>query len=184
MKKHPENYFDRNEIIKKCNKITDLVKQIDYLKEIKHQYITEPPVMDVNLLLPNEMGLVEYLDIQIEYRKEKIEVSVENKATTNVVDKIKLVDGKGYSDIVRIFEAMKKSEIIDKGTKVTEIAQLFFEKKDTFSGKYYSTKSTNKNYNSNSISEKLYEFITIVIKEAYQNRQNKRDELVEFIEKL
>lgn len=182
MRKYTSHDYNRKKIMHECEALNNLEEEIEYLVKVKHEYLTNRPAMDVNQF--EKVGLVEFLDEQIEYREKKVEVSMDNYKKTNIVGKIKLVDGKGYSDIVRIFEAMKRTEIIDKSTKVTEIAQLFFEEKKTFTEKYYSTKSTNINYKTNSISDKLYDFITLVIEGAYKERQNKKDELIEFIDKL
>jgi hypothetical protein len=188
MEKYKLHNFVREKIIDECELIEDLQEQINYLEEVKFYYKTKPPELDVNIR--RTPRLEEFLDYKIKLIEGRLKTNQNDKNVSGELgnkknlQKVKLTDGKGYSDIVRIFEAMKEAEIIDKKTKVPEIAQMFFEENKTFTAKYYSTKSTNKNYSTNSISERLFEFIMIIIKGAYKNRQNKRDELVEFIEKL
>ena len=66
------------------------------------------------------------------------------------------------TDVVRIFEAMKESEIISNKTPVKEFAAMFFHEpteKYLFERNYNATKSRLKNDGSSSNSDELVEFI-------------------------
>lgn len=177
--------FKFEDIMEESKKFVAVMEKIKYLKYVKKEWVNDPPEIDPN------GPWAKPLDVRLENEIEVLEDEIEDGETEGterdsdrMITKIKLPDGKGYADLVRIFEAMKNVEIIDRNTKVTEIAQLFTVDKETFTSNYYATRSGLKSYKHNSISNKLYKFIIEVIKEAYADRPNKRDELVEEIEKM
>lgn len=179
--------FKFEDVMDECEKYESIEEQVDYLFFVEKKWISENPLLDPNG--PGKPNFTERIRAEIELRENRSgRKSTETEGSRidadELINKIKLPDGKGSADLVRIFETMKKVEIIDKNTKVTEIAELFEVDRETFASNYYATRSGIKSYKHNSISDKLYKFIIEIIREAYKDRPNKRDELIEEIEKI
>lgn len=90
-------------------------------------------------------------------------------------------------DVVRIFEIMKKAEIISYKTTVMQIASLFHSNDEdmrTFEKKYNAAKSKMANYNHASNSKELVNFIKYLSEESFRNKEIKLDEIIQHLERL
>jgi hypothetical protein len=172
------------ELLKECNELPTLKDQIDYLETALEEWEINPPELDLNGEI--DPPFEKRLQIEINRRRRNIEITEINKNEKmgfSNDDRIKL-PAQGITDIVRIFENMKDADIIDRNTKVTQIAQIFDIEKEKFTSSYYSIRSELKSYQADSNSEKLLRFIKKLIETSYKKRENVRDELIEFIEKM
>ena len=91
------------------------------------------------------------------------------------------------TDIVRIFESMKKAGIISSKTTTKQIAELFFtEVMDliSFEKKYNAAKSKIDNYNHSSNSTELINFIKLLTEDSFKNKDLKIEELIQYLERL
>ncbi len=91
------------------------------------------------------------------------------------------------TDIVRIFESLKKAEIISSKTSVKQIAGQFYtelQDKDIFEKRYNSTKSRLKKEESSSNSEALVKFIKILCEDGFKNKERELEDIIEHMEEL
>lgn len=91
------------------------------------------------------------------------------------------------TDIVRIFESMKKAGIISTKTTTKQIAELFFtEVMDliSFEKKYNAAKSKIDNYNHSSNSNELINFLKLLTEDSFKNKDLRIEELIHYLERL
>ena len=96
------------------------------------------------------------------------------------------INGK-MSDIVRIFEAMKKTEIISTMTEVVKIGRIFFRDNTNmkkFVDAYKGRKSDTIKLERSTTSEPLVEFVKELVKISFKGRNDELDSLRSFLEKM
>ena len=180
--------FDYNLVMRECESKKTIDEQIKYLRYVLMEWRLNPPRLDPNgEIIPT---FEKRLEMQIEDREKEILLrpqTLSQNAKTVSKQKIQIPEDDGLTDVVRIFTSMKNSEIIDKQTSITNIARIFCETEDgvkEFCSKYYASEKNTKDFKRNSNSKKLFEFICDLLKNAYDKKLDKIDELNEFLEQL
>lgn len=183
--------FVYEDILEECKKFDNIKERLDYLYHIKNEWITKPPELDPNGELHPTFPEKIDLDIhKLEKKLEREKIDNQNKLTvdTKREKRAKIVCEKGCTaDITRIFESMKKAEIIAESTRPTQIAEIFFEysnEQNKFVEQYSNRAKEINETDSNSISTYLFNFVKHIIKISYDNRTAKLDELQEYIDKI
>jgi hypothetical protein len=101
------------------------------------------------------------------------------------IERIKIKSS--LTDVVRIFEAMKKAEIIFNKTEVKQFAQLFYSEpieKLNFERKYNSAKSRIIKEKSSSNSKELVEFIKYLCEDGLIRKDSEIDEIIKHLEQI
>jgi len=129
-----------------------------------------------------------HLEFDSERVSEKKEEGIscnEDKNYKEIIERIKIKSS--MTDIVRIFESLKKAEIISSMTSVKQIAEQFYaelQDKEIFEKRYNSTKSRLKKEGSSSNSEALVKFIKILCEEGFKNKEMELEDIIKHVEEL
>lgn len=170
--------FEREEIEKKCEAYATLNEQIRYLECVLKEYKTNPPDLNVNFGISPTFE--EWIEAQLRWLSYLI-----NESESKVEGFVK-INGK-MSDIVRIFEAMKKTEIISTMTEVVQIGRIFFRDNTNmkkFVDAYKGRKSDTIKLERSTTSEPLVEFVKELVKISFKGRNDELDSLRSFLEKM
>lgn len=100
---------------------------------------------------------------------------------------VKISSKTGITDIVRIFEAMMDAHLISMDTEVTQIANIFFKEKldaKKFADQYYARKDDIDNYNRNSNSKELVNFVKVLLEKSFNKKGSVLDDIINHIEKI
>lgn len=172
------------DLLKECNELPTLTEQIDYLETALEEWEINPPELDLNGEI--DPPFEKRLQIEINRRRRNIEIDKVTNTVSMQNGIVKITARYGIADITRIFEAMKKAEIIDSKTESPQIAKIFFEEqieKVSFQRSYNARKNDVKR-GVNSYSEELLKFIKVLIKDSYSKKDEELLQISEFINKL
>ncbi|MCH7973386.1 MAG: hypothetical protein IH949_05795 [Bacteroidetes bacterium] len=173
--------FVREKILEQCEKFSSYEDEIEYLERIKVEYETNPPKLDPNTR--NPIKFVDFVDKQIQYRKASIER--DKKAAEEDDDLCRITGDRG--NIIRIFEAMKKTGIIDTNTKPKYIVKIFFREKEAIreTSKYYSNKSKDiEKLETKTTSTELVNFVKVLVEESFGGKREILQKIKEHIAML
>ena len=170
--------FVRENVMKYCGTIPTIEQQIRYLEYVLLEKRNRPPDLDENLgLKPTFEKFVKH---EIKYRKFLMKFT--DKQTAGITK----ITGR-VSDIVRIFEAMKRSEIISFKTEATQIGRIFFSEKadiKNFELSYNARKKEIRDEERCTSSEPLLKFVNDIIETNFRGKPEKLDLISDHIKKM
>jgi hypothetical protein len=155
------------------------------LKDTILLYHKEKSQVDYKAFFENARILIKEVNSDINIKTEEMKSSGMNDLMHYPAYKIKILTG--ISDIVRIFESMKKAGIISNKTGIKQIAEIFFtEVQDinSFEKKYNATKNRLQKEKSVTRSCEVFSFIKYLCEDCYSNNELKTDELISYLRKL
>ncbi len=120
-----------------------------------------------------------------ELNKEGIKEAGETHTNIEGIERLKIKSS--FSDIVRIFEAMKQAGIISDKTPVRQFAELFFSDisgQIRFERNYNATKNRIEKLKSTSNSKELLDFILLMIENCFKGKDLELEKIVRHIEYL
>ncbi|MHB8579444.1 MAG: hypothetical protein ACYDA4_06250 [Ignavibacteriaceae bacterium] len=176
--KGPTFDFIREEIMEYCDKLPSIEDQIRYLAFILKEWKNNPPELDQNIRRTPAFGI--FIQNEIDYRQLLLETS--SNSTHGVVK----ITGR-VPEVVRIFEAMKSSEIISLKTEASQIGRIFFNKKidvKTFAAKYNARKKDLIEDERSTTNKSLFKFVTNLIEISYKAKPDMLDKISEQIERV
>lgn len=171
----------------------------DYFEKLLHAVLDDKKVTYNNLLKAiqdNSSKLtklkkrvvpdLKYYEEMMKLNNEENNTEDGNKHIENEIDSItlpKIRINSSLSDIVRIIESMKKSNVISSKTEVKQIVNLFNDPKMT-EAKFNSTKSRLDKQESKSYSLELKNFVKLLTEKSYKGKDKILNELIKHLEKL
>lgn len=172
-----------------CDNLSGFDKKINYLNFVKNHKLSNNPFFDkYNGQLPFEKQIDDKIEELILLNKlsQSPDTSKNNFDSENSV--VKIISKYGYSDIVRIFEAMKSSGIISDKTEVPQIVNIFFNdpvENQKKADSYYATKSNIFDESiASSRSDNMMLFIKRLIETSFGNNKKKLSEIYKFTDDL
>jgi hypothetical protein len=170
--------FIREEIMEYCSELPSIEDQIGYLAFVLKEWKNNPPELDQNIRRIPAFEI--FIQNEIEFRKLLLET--DNMLTPGVVK----ITGR-VPEVVRIFEAMKSSEIISLKTEASQIGKIFFSEKfdvKTFAAKYNARKKDLIAEERSTRSETLLKFLKGLIEISYKGNPEMLDKISEHIERV
>jgi hypothetical protein len=176
--KYPTFDFVREKVIEYSDTLGSYEDEIEYLEWIKTEHQTKPPRLDPNTR--NPITFIEFIEKNIKYREELLErlrnETIENKRWAKITGDM--------IDITRIFEGMKKVNIIDIGVKTPQLIKLFFTETDEIKAQSKIYNARKKDLNKllpYSNSEKLKIFVLLLITNSFAGKEDILIEIREHI---
>lgn len=176
--KYPTFDFVREDIMKYCETLGSFEDEIEYLEWIKTEYMIKPPLLDPNTRHP--ITFEDFISKQLTYLRELLDriqrETIENKRWAKITGDM--------IDIARIFEAMKRANIIDIGIKTPQLIKLFFTEEEEIKSQskiYNARRSELTNLQPYSNSEKLRNFVCELITYSFANKEDFLIEIREHI---
>ncbi len=174
-----ESTFDfiREKVMECCNELPTIKEQLSYLNFVLLEKKNRPAELDENIGL--KPTFEKFIQNEIEYRKFLLKLEEE--------ETIGLIRIRGrVSDVVRIFEAMKKADIISLKTEATQIGRIFFSEKvdiKDFATKYNARKKEIRDEERSTSSEPLLKFIYSVIETNFKGKPEILDLILEHVKR-
>ena len=176
--KGPTFDFIREEIMEYCSELPSIEEQIGYLAFVLKEWKNNPPELDQNIRRTPAFEI--FIQNEIEFRKFLLET--DNMLTPGVVK----ITGR-VPEVVRIFEAMKSSEIISLKTEASQIGKIFFSERidvKTFAAKYNARKKDLIEEERSTTNESLLKFVNDLIETSYKGKPEMLDKLSGHIERV
>jgi len=174
----PTFNFIREEVMQYCNDLPMIEEQIAYLCFVLLTKKNHPPELDENIGL--KPTLEDFIENEIDFRKFMLTLS--NKQTEGITK----MRGK-MAEVVRIFEAMKTSEIISLKTEAAQIGRVFFSEKmdiKSFALKYNARKKDLIEEERSTSSEPLVKFVNDLIEISFKGKTEILDKISTQIERV
>ncbi len=170
--------FIREKVMEYCNRLSTIEEQIGYLSFVLLERINRPPEIDENIGLKPKFE--EFIKNEIKYRKLILELGdKQTEGLTKITGRI--------SEVVRIFEAMKRADIISLKTEATQIGRIFFSAKvdiKDFDIKYNARKKDLIEEERSTSSESLFKFVCSLIDISFIGKSEILDKISDHLRKL
>ena len=173
--------FHREKIMEYTSSLDSYEEQIEYLTDIKYEYQTNPPGIDPNIRA--KISFIDFIAIQIEHLN-LVVAKLEESAKED--DELCRIIG-DRKNVVRIFEAMKKNDIIDSNTPPKFIVNIFFKDKEQLrkNSQYYSNRKKELNdLGMKTNSSELIMFTKTLIKDSFEGNKEILRDLREYTSQL
>ena len=170
--------FIREKVIECCNELTTIEEQISYLSFVLLEKINRPTEIDENIGL--KPTFEEFIKNEIKYRKLILKLGdTQTEGLTKITGRI--------SEVVRIFEAMKRADIISLKTEATQIGRIFFSERadvKNFDIKYNARKKDIVEEERSTASEPLLKFVFSLIDISFMGKPEILDKISDHIAKM
>ncbi len=170
--------FIRERVMECCNGLTTIEEQICYLSFVLLEKKNRPLEIDENIGL--KPTFEEFVKNEINYRKLILKLGdKQTEGLTKITGRV--------SEIVRIFEAMKRADIISLKTEATQIGRIFFSEKadiKNFDIKYNARKKDLIEEERSTTSEPLLKFVLSIIDLSFMGKSEILDKISDHISKM
>lgn len=170
--------FDREKVIERCKGLNDNEDKINYLGLVLLEYENHPPKVDVNAGI--KPSFKKFIKREIKCAERLL------KLRNNTPRGITKITGR-VSEIVRIFEEMKRSYIISPKTEASQIGSIFFtEQADikNFAAAYNARKKDLVKEERRTSSEALLNFVLGMIDGCFAGKREILDRITDHIRKI